>query len=121
MVNRGRWWTVVPAQRTARDRTPTRIVPTTSDTSAKLPRPDGNGSVLAIAGIHTEGSLGVVRLLASDLSTLWGQVGEHRFSTLVGVEYDPETGEPQSVELLTPSTGTTRRRRRERRSRLTAC
>ncbi len=31
-----------------------------------------------------------------------GQVGEHRFSTLVGVEYDPETSEPRSVELLTP-------------------
>ncbi|MEU3282727.1 sigma-70 family RNA polymerase sigma factor [Streptomyces antibioticus] len=68
----------------------------------RLPRPDGNGSLLAIAGIHTQGSLGVVQLLASDLSTLWGQVGEHRFSTLVGVEYDPETSEPRSVELLTP-------------------
>ncbi|KOV60246.1 RNA polymerase subunit sigma-24 [Streptomyces sp. NRRL WC-3618] len=68
----------------------------------KLPRPDGSGSVLAIAGIHTQGSLGVVQLLASDLATLWGQVGEHRFSTLVGVEYDPETSEPRSYELLTP-------------------
>ncbi|MEW2113800.1 sigma-70 family RNA polymerase sigma factor [Streptomyces sp. NPDC005474] len=68
----------------------------------KLPRPDGSGSVLAIAGIHTQGSLGVVQMLASDLATLWGQVGEHRFSTLVGVEYDPETSEPRSYELLTP-------------------
>ncbi|MEU3551644.1 sigma-70 family RNA polymerase sigma factor [Streptomyces longwoodensis] len=68
----------------------------------KLPRPDGKGSLLAIAGIHTQGSLGVVQLLGSDLNALWGQVGEHRFSTLVGVEYDPETSEPQSVELLTP-------------------
>ncbi|MFF3846993.1 sigma-70 family RNA polymerase sigma factor [Streptomyces sp. NPDC002328] len=68
----------------------------------RLPRPDGKGSLLAIAGIHTQGSLGVVHLLASDLNALWGQVGEHRFSTLVGVEYDPETSEPRSVELLTP-------------------
>ncbi|WP_020122800.1 sigma factor-like helix-turn-helix DNA-binding protein [Streptomyces canus] len=68
----------------------------------RLPRPDGNGSVLAIAGIHTAGSLGVVQLLSSDLNALWGQVGERRFSTLVSVEYDPETEEPQSVELLTP-------------------
>ena len=68
----------------------------------RLPRPDGKGSLLAIAGIHTQGSLGVVQLLASDLNALWGQVGEHRFSTLVGVEYDPETSEPRSVELLTP-------------------
>lgn len=68
----------------------------------RLPRPDGNGSLLAIAGIHTQGSLGVVQLLASDLNALWGQVGEQRFSTLVGVEYDPETSEPKSVELLCP-------------------
>ncbi|MFE9973561.1 sigma-70 family RNA polymerase sigma factor [Streptomyces hirsutus] len=68
----------------------------------RLPRPDGAGSLLAIAGIHTQGSLGVVQLLASDLNTLWGQVGDHRFSALVGVEYDPETSEPQSVELLCP-------------------
>ncbi|MFD3821591.1 sigma-70 family RNA polymerase sigma factor [Streptomyces sp. NPDC058625] len=68
----------------------------------RLPRPDGNGSVLAIAGIHTAGSLGVVQLLASDLNALWGQVGERHFSTLVSVEYDPETDEPHSVELLCP-------------------
>ncbi|MEH0545510.1 sigma-70 family RNA polymerase sigma factor [Streptomyces sp. B21-105] len=68
----------------------------------RLPRPDGKGSLLAIAGIHTQGSLGVVQLLASDLNALWGQVGDHRFSALVGVDYDPETSEPQSVELLTP-------------------
>ncbi|MGC5034550.1 sigma factor-like helix-turn-helix DNA-binding protein [Streptomyces sp. DT190] len=68
----------------------------------RLPRPDGNGSVLAIAGIHTAGSLGVVHLLASDLNSLWGQVGERHFSTLVSVDYDPETDEPQSVELLCP-------------------
>ncbi|MGJ5826126.1 sigma factor-like helix-turn-helix DNA-binding protein [Streptomyces ossamyceticus] len=68
----------------------------------RLPRPDGNGSLLAIAGIHTQGSLGVVQLLANDLNTLWGQVGDRRFSTLVGVEYDPETSEPQSAELLCP-------------------
>ncbi|GAA3809321.1 sigma factor-like helix-turn-helix DNA-binding protein [Streptomyces phyllanthi] len=68
----------------------------------RLPRPDGKGSLLAIAGIHTQGSLGVVQLLASDLNALWGQVGEHRFSTLVGVEYDLETNEPRSVELICP-------------------
>lgn len=68
----------------------------------RLSRPDGKGSLLALAGIHTQGSLGVVQLLANDLNTLWGQVGDHGFSTLVGVEYDPETSEPQSVELLCP-------------------
>jgi DNA-binding CsgD family transcriptional regulator len=68
----------------------------------RLPRPDGNGSVLAIAGIHTAGSLGVVHLLTSDLGKLWEEAGERHFSTLVGVAYDPGTEEPRSVELLCP-------------------
>ncbi|MBL1065281.1 sigma factor-like helix-turn-helix DNA-binding protein [Streptomyces sp. 7-21] len=68
----------------------------------RLPRPDGNGSVLAIAGIHTAGSLGVVHLLTSDLGKLWEEAGEQHFSTLVGVAYDPRTEEPRSVELLCP-------------------
>ncbi|GGW14764.1 MULTISPECIES: sigma-70 family RNA polymerase sigma factor [Streptomyces] len=68
----------------------------------RLPRPDGQGTLLAIAGIHTQGSLGVVQLLTNDLNTLWGQVGDQRFSTLVGVEYDPDTSEPLSAELLCP-------------------
>jgi hypothetical protein len=98
-------WTVVDrrtgtAYRSGQDSDPAR--PYDVGYVGRLPRPDGNGSLLAIAGIHTQGSLGVVQLLASDLNALWGQVGDHRFSTLVGVEYDPETSEPQSVELLTP-------------------
>src|SRR5258707_1298178 len=55
----------------------------------RLPRPDGHGSVMAIAGIHPEGSLGVVHLLTTDIATLWGQVGTERFSVVVGTEYDP--------------------------------
>ena len=98
-------WTVVDRRtgtvyRSGQDDEPTR--PYDVGYLGRLPRPDGNGSLLAIAGIHTQGSLGVVQLLANDLNTLWGQVGEHLFSTLVGVEYDPETSEPQSVELLCP-------------------
>lgn len=68
----------------------------------RLPRPDGNGSILAIAGIHPEGSLGVVHLLTTDIGSLWGQVGGERFSVVVGTEYDPTTHEPVRTELLTP-------------------
>ncbi|WP_159773060.1 sigma factor-like helix-turn-helix DNA-binding protein [Streptomyces sp. HM190] len=98
-------WTVVDRRtgtvyRSGQDSDPAR--PYDVGYLGRLPRPDGNGSLLAIAGIHTQGSLGVVQLLASDLNTLWGQVGDRRFSTLVGVEYDPETSEPQSAELLCP-------------------
>ncbi|WP_309054192.1 sigma-70 family RNA polymerase sigma factor [Streptomyces sp.] len=98
-------WTVVDRRtgtvyRSGQDSDPAR--PYDVGYLGRLSRPDGKGSLLAIAGIHTQGSLGVVQLLASDLNTLWGQVGDHRFSTLVGVEYDPETSEPRSAELLCP-------------------
>ncbi|AKN70667.1 RNA polymerase subunit sigma-24 [Streptomyces sp. PBH53] len=98
-------WTVVDRRtgtvhRSGQDSDPVR--PYDVGYLGRLSRPDGNGSLLAIAGIHTQGSLGVVQLLANDLNTLWGQIGDHQFSTLVGVEYDPETSEPQSVELLCP-------------------
>ncbi|WP_285695499.1 sigma-70 family RNA polymerase sigma factor [Actinomadura sp. NBRC 104412] len=68
----------------------------------RLPRPDGQGSLLAIAGIHPEGSLGVVNLLTTDIGSLWGQVGTECFSVVVGTEYDPDTHEPVRTELLTP-------------------
>ncbi|GGU29461.1 sigma-70 family RNA polymerase sigma factor [Streptomyces lavendofoliae] len=98
-------WTVVDRRtgtvyRSGQDSDPAR--PYDVGYLGRLSRPDGKGSLLAIAGIHTQGSLGVVQLLANDLNALWGQVGDYRFSTLVGVEYDPETSEPQSVELLCP-------------------
>ena len=68
----------------------------------RLLRPDGKGTVLAIAGAHPEGSLGVVHLLTTDIGTLWGQVADGPFSVVVGTEYDPATHEPVRTELLTP-------------------
>jgi len=68
----------------------------------RLPRPDGNGAILALAGIHPQGSLGVARLLATDISVLWGQAADGRFSAIVGTDYDPATHEPVQTELLSP-------------------
>ncbi|MCO6010082.1 sigma-70 family RNA polymerase sigma factor [Actinoallomurus purpureus] len=68
----------------------------------RLPRPDGKGTVLLIAGVHPPGSIGVVHLLTTEIATLWGQVGDQPFSVVVGVDYDPDTHEPGNVELLTP-------------------
>jgi hypothetical protein len=68
----------------------------------RLMRPDGKGTFLAIAGIRTNGSLGVVHLISHEIATLWGQVGDHRFSCVVSVEYDPATGEPIRSELASP-------------------
>lgn len=69
---------------------------------ARLPRPDGSGSVLVIDGLHPPGSLGAVRLLATRLATLHERAGTRRFSTLIGVRYDRSTGEPVDADLLTP-------------------
>ncbi|MEU8038927.1 sigma factor-like helix-turn-helix DNA-binding protein [Streptosporangium sp. NPDC049078] len=76
--------------------------PTDSAYLGRLPRPDGTGTFLAIAGIHPNGSLGVVDLLASEMAGIWGQVGDTGFSTVVSVEYDPATGEPVRTRLACP-------------------
>jgi hypothetical protein len=68
----------------------------------RLPRPDQQGLVMVFTGIHPPGTLGVVQLITSEITSLYEQVGSGRFSTLVGVDYDPDTREPRSVELLTP-------------------
>lgn len=68
----------------------------------RLIRPDGGGTVLAIAGAHTQGSLGVATLLASEIGELWSTVADRPFSAVVGVEHDPDTHEPGHVELKTP-------------------
>ncbi|TDE12700.1 sigma-70 family RNA polymerase sigma factor [Jiangella asiatica] len=68
----------------------------------RLPRPDREGTILVLTGIHPPGSLGVVHLLTSDLAALYEQAGTEPFSTVVGVDYDSDTHEPVAVRLLTP-------------------
>ena len=68
----------------------------------RLPRLDSDGTLLAFTGIHPQGSLGVAHLLTNELSELYQQVKTDCFSTIVGSDYDPDTGAVRSVELLTP-------------------
>jgi hypothetical protein len=68
----------------------------------RLPRPDGDGTVLAFTGIHPPGTLGVVHLLTSDLRALWEQSGSGPFSVIVEARHNPATNEPTEVTLLTP-------------------
>lgn len=68
----------------------------------RLPRPDGKGWVIAFTGIHPQGTLGVVHLLTSELSSLWEQLKDNNFSVVIGVKYDPHDHEPVEVEQLTP-------------------
>ncbi|WP_327109959.1 hypothetical protein OHB12_19160 [Nocardia sp. NBC_01730] len=69
---------------------------------ARLPRPDGRGSVLMIDGMHPPGSLGAIRLLATRLATLHERASTHLFSVLVACRFDRATGEPLEADLLTP-------------------
>ncbi|GAA5042295.1 hypothetical protein [Nocardia callitridis] len=69
---------------------------------ARLPRPDGRGSVVMIDGMHPPGSLGAIRLLATRLSTLHERASTQLFSVLVACRFDRATGEPLEADLLTP-------------------
>jgi hypothetical protein len=86
--------------RSGSDSTPAR--PWDAAYLGRLPRPDEEGSVLIFTGIHPPGTLGVVHLLASELTNLYEQVGTGAFSVLLGVEYDPASHEPINVQFLTP-------------------
>lgn len=68
----------------------------------RLPRPDGNGLILVLTGIHPQGSLGVIHLITHDLENLYDRVGTGRFSCLVNVDYDAESSEPVNVRVVTP-------------------
>jgi hypothetical protein len=78
--------------------------PRSSDVAylGRLPRPDGQGSLIIFTGIHPQGSLGVVDLLCNRIGDLYNQVGTSNFSMLVGTDYDPSSHEPVRVEILTP-------------------
>ena len=68
----------------------------------RLPRPDGQGLVMIFTGIHPPGTLGAVHLIITEITSLYQRVGAGQFSTLIGVQYDPNTREPVDVQLLTP-------------------
>jgi len=57
---------------------------------------------MVFTGIHPPGTLGVVHLITTEINSLYDQVGAGPFSTIVGVDYEPDANEPVSVELLTP-------------------
>lgn len=68
----------------------------------RLPRPDGKGDFLYIAGIHAAGAGVAIHYLTHNLDTLYPLVRNRRFSTLVAGEYDPETRIVSSSRLIGP-------------------
>jgi predicted transcriptional regulator len=71
----------------------------------RLPKPDGQGTFLYLAGIHAQGTLGAAKCVAENLLTMYRQVKTRRFSTVVSCSYDPDaTSQPSVVgaRLETP-------------------
>jgi len=71
----------------------------------RLPKPDGHGTFLYLAGIHSQGTLGAAKYVAYNLLTMYRQMKTRRFSAVVSCPYDPD-GKTQpsvvSVQLETP-------------------
>lgn len=68
----------------------------------RLPRPDGKGHFLYIAGIHAAGAAGVVHYIQHELGSLYREVRNKRFSMLISCTYDPVTREVTSSKRVTP-------------------
>ncbi|PRY62551.1 hypothetical protein B0I28_101885 [Glycomyces artemisiae] len=63
----------------------------------RLPRPDGNGTFLYVAGIHSEGTLGAAEWLSDNVSKLYRQLKTKRFSVLVSVDFEKKDGKSAKI------------------------
>lgn len=68
----------------------------------RLPRIDGRGTFLYIAGIHAVGAPGAVHYIENHLSELYSEVKVKRFSMLVACDFDPETLKVTDSRRLSP-------------------
>lgn len=68
----------------------------------RLPRPDGAGTFLLVAGVHAIGSLGAVRYLTENLAEIYKDVGTRQFSMVVGCTYDAKTKKIGTARAETP-------------------
>jgi hypothetical protein len=69
----------------------------------RLPRPDGKGTFLYLAGIHAPGNLGAAHYIADNLAELHRELKARRFSMLISCQFDPaDRKKILSTERLTP-------------------
>ncbi len=68
----------------------------------RLPRPDGRGSFLYLAGIHAMGTLGAAHHLTNNVDELYQEVKNRRWSALIACRYHPDTRVIESTERVTP-------------------
>jgi hypothetical protein len=55
----------------------------------RLPRPDGKGTFLYLAGLHAPGTLGAACFVVDNLTDLYRELKARRFSTVVRCEFEP--------------------------------
>jgi hypothetical protein len=67
----------------------------------RLPRPDGAGTFLYIAGLHALGTLGAAYWLADNIDLVYRETRGKRWSSLISVEYDKKR-QPVSMSQLAP-------------------
>lgn len=69
----------------------------------RLPRPDGRGSFLYLAGTHAPGTLGAAYFIVNNLAELYRELKTRRFSTIVRYEFEPGSQlKLRSVERVSP-------------------
>lgn len=69
----------------------------------RLPRPDGKGTFLYLAGIHAPGNLGAASFVADNIADLHHELKARRFSVLVTCRFDPKDRRKiLATERLTP-------------------
>lgn len=68
----------------------------------RLPRPDGKGTFLYLAGIHGPGTAGAAFYLEAHLQELYREVKTRRWSALVSCEFDPGSRQILKAELTRP-------------------
>ncbi|BAL87254.1 hypothetical protein AMIS_20340 [Actinoplanes missouriensis 431] len=68
----------------------------------RLPRPDGKGTFLYMAGIHAIGTAGAAHFIEHNLADLHKETKGRRFSMVIRCEFDPETRQITGSERLSP-------------------
>lgn len=69
----------------------------------RLPRPDGKGTFLYLAGTHAPGTLGAATYVVDNLAALHKELKTRRFSTVVEYQFEPDNPlKMTGVERVTP-------------------
>lgn len=69
----------------------------------RLPRPDGKGTFLYLAGLHAPGTLGAAHYVTTNLGELYREIKARRFSTIVRCEFeDGNQLKMLTVDRVTP-------------------